>query len=248
MQAAGLPLPFLDFSDARPLAALLAEAPASVCQAVRAALQVRDAHQLAQASAALSVEAQQGLQALLGLEGGVEVLARARSLLPHSEALAQAMGDLTWLTEHLRKSHPSLQIGIDLAAIGANEYYTGVCFSAYGSGQCEVLLRGGRYDEVGAAFGRRRPAVGFSLDLKVLVDGVLPSALRAAVRAPWGDDVNLRQAVRRLRSEGETVVCVLPGHEDEGEEYACDREPRLAGQSVDGAAALKRHERKLAGI
>ncbi|MBB5203745.1 ATP phosphoribosyltransferase regulatory subunit [Inhella inkyongensis] len=226
--AAGLPLPLLDFSDARPLAALLVGASLSDCQAVRAALQVRDAQQLAQATAMLPLAVQQGLQALLDLEGGVEVLAQAAAVLPNSDALSQALRDLGWLVEHLRKSHPSLQIGIDLAGVGANEYYTGVCFSAYGSGQCEVLLRGGRYDEVGAAFGRRRPAVGFSLDLKALVEGLTPSTLRAAVRAPWGDDASLRQAVRELRQQGETVVCVLPGHEDEGEEYACDRE--LVGQ------------------
>jgi ATP phosphoribosyltransferase regulatory subunit len=48
--------------------------------------------------------------------------------------------------------------------------------------------------------------------------------LRAAVRAPWAEDASLRAAIRRLRDAGETVVCILPGHEHEGQEFDCDRE------------------------
>jgi ATP phosphoribosyltransferase regulatory subunit len=76
---------------------------------------------------------------------------------------------------------------------------------------------------VGAVFGRNRPAVGFSLDLKELAQLARPGPLRAAIRAPWADDAGLRAAVRALRERGETVVCVLPGHEHEGDEFECDR-------------------------
>ena len=48
--------------------------------------------------------------------------------------------------------------------------------------------------------------------------------LRAAVRAPWGKDAKLRDAITALRQRGETVVCVLPGHESEVDEFECDRE------------------------
>jgi ATP phosphoribosyltransferase regulatory subunit len=144
-------------------------------------------------------------------------------------AVQAALRDLRWLHDHLRASHPDLPLGFDLAAVAGNAYYTGACFQAYVPGQSQALLRGGRYDEVGAVFGRRRPAVGFSLDLKTLVEVVPAQALRAAIRAPWGEDPRLRERIRQLRAEGETVVCVLPGHEDEGEEYACDRELRRDG-------------------
>ena len=60
------------------------------------------------------------------------------------------------------------------------------------------------------------------------IDGSATS-LRAAVRAPWGEDPDLRAAVRRLREQGETVVCVLPGHEQENDEFECDRELVQAG-------------------
>lgn len=222
LQALGLPEPLLDLGDARPLQALLAGATPAQAEAVRAALVVRDPVALRVASQDLPQA--QGLAVLLELEGGIEVLERARALLPAGAGLDAALHDLGWLAGHLRRSHPQLRIGIDLAAVAGNDYYTGVCFRAYVPGSRQAQLRGGRYDEVGAAFGRRRPAVGFSLDLKDLVESLPEQALRAAVRAPWGEEAELRAAVRALRQAGETVVCVLPGHQDEGEEYACDRE------------------------
>jgi ATP phosphoribosyltransferase regulatory subunit len=75
--------------------------------------------------------------------------------------------------------------------------------------------------------------VGFSLDLKELVAAVKPLPLRAAIRAPWGQSLSLRSAIAALRSRGETVVCVLPGHESEIDEFHCDRELiEAAGQWV----------------
>ena len=80
-------------------------------------------------------------------------------------------------------------------------------------------------------FGRNRPAVGFSLDVKELATHARRSAMPGAVRAPWGEDAALRAAVRALRAQGESVVCVLPGHEHEGQELECDRElVAVAGQ------------------
>lgn len=227
LETVGLGLPLLDLGDARPLQALLAGVPQASKEAVRAALSVRDPVALRAASSGMAEEQAQALRFLLELDGGPEVLELARRHLPDSPQLRAALADLDWLLAHLRRTHPGLRISLDLAALVGNDYYTGVCFSAFVDGQPQALARGGRYDEVGAAFGRRRPAAGFSLDLKALVEAVPAGGLRAAIRAPWGEEVALRQAVRALRRQGETVVCVLPGHEDEGEEYACDRELAL---------------------
>ena len=94
-------------------------------------------------------------------------------------------------------------------------------------------MRGGRYDEVGAVFGRNRPAVGFSLDVKELVAVVAKRPLKAAIRAPWLDSgkdaAALRAAIAALRGNGETVVCVMPGHESEVDEFHCDRELASVG-------------------
>jgi ATP phosphoribosyltransferase regulatory subunit len=75
--------------------------------------------------------------------------------------------------------------------------------------------------------------VGFSLDLRELVAAAPRPALKAAIRAPWGQEPALRQAIADLRRQGETVVCVLPGHESEVDEFHCDRE--LARQGAGWA-------------
>ena len=94
-------------------------------------------------------------------------------------------------------------------------------------------MRGGLYDEVGEVFGRNRPAAGFSLDIKQVVGVVPPRALKAAIRAPWGEAADVNAAIAELRTSGETVVCVLPGHESEVDEFHCDRElVQVAGRWV----------------
>ncbi len=233
LHAIGLPLPLFDMGDARCLDALLHAAQATSAQrtAILSALAVREPEGLARATAQLAPEWRSALQVLLTLDGGIEVLQEAQAKLPALPGIQAALKDLRWLHDHLQRSHPTLRIGFDLAAVAGNAYYTGVCFTAYGEGQHQWLLRGGRYDEIGAAFGRRRPAVGFSLDLKALAETLPAETLRGAVRAPWGEDAALRAVVRQLRLDGETVVCVLPGHEDEGEEYACDRDLAFDAQT-----------------
>jgi ATP phosphoribosyltransferase regulatory subunit len=66
--------------------------------------------------------------------------------------------------------------------------------------------------------------VGFSLDVKALALAAAERPVAAAIRAPSGEGAELRAAVRRLREQGQIVVCTLPGHEHEAQEYDCDRE------------------------
>ena len=105
------------------------------------------------------------------------------------------MADLAWLAGHLRQAYPEVQIGFDLSDMSGYAYYSGVRFAIYGGGSADALARGGRYDEIGAVFGRNRPAVGFSvIDLKNLAALVPSGPARAAVRAPWAEDDALRAA------------------------------------------------------
>jgi len=227
VQRLGLEQPLLELGDARCIQALVpGHAPA-----VLEALRVRSPAAL---RAALGEPAP--VEALLDMVGGIEVLDQAAVRLPKLPGIEAALHDLRCLVEHLRLAHPDLRIGIDLAGMAGNGYYTGVSFAAYAAGLNDSLLRGGRYDQVGAVFGRRRPAAGFSMDLKSLLDVLPVQALRAAIRAPWSEDVGLRELVRALRGAGETVVWQLPGHDDEAEEYACDRELL---RSADGNWTLR---------
>ena len=226
LRAAGVEGLTIDLGDARIVRGVLAGVMVepSRLEALVAALAAKDASAVAALSQDLAEPTQSALQALLRLYGSVEVLAEARRVLPQRALILQALDDLTVLADHLQRTHPEVKLGIDLADLSGAAYYSGARFSIYARTSSDAIARGGRYDEVGAVFGRMRPAAGFSLDLKALLPLTAASTAGAAIRAPWGDDAALRSAIRRLRAEGETVVCMLPGHEHEGDEFACDRE------------------------
>ena len=235
LRSAGLSGVLLDLGDARIVRGLLTGVAADAQQtaAVQCALAAKDAAALRETAAGFPEEVRTALQALLSLYGGSEVIDLARRLLPKQPLIDAALDDLHWLATRVGAAHPEVSVAFDLADIGGNGYYSGVRFTAYVAGSTNAVARGGRYDEVGAVFGRNRPAAGFSLDLKELAALAPPRPLHAAIRAPWAEDGALRSAVRRLREQGETVVGVLPGHEHEGQEFACDRElVRVGGDWV----------------
>lgn len=223
---AGLRHSTLDLGDARFVRGVLGDLvlSAQAMDELVSALATKDGAALDALSLALPQGVRQGLKTLLTLYGGIEVLSLAREQLPVHPLILAALDDLQWLSERLLQTHPETRLGFDLADLTGYAYYSGVRFALYAEGSSDAVLRGGRYDEVGAVFGRRRPAVGFSLDLKALEALSPPTPLRAAVKAPWGEAAGLRSAVRALRAAGETVVCILPGHEHEGDEFDCDRE------------------------
>jgi ATP phosphoribosyltransferase regulatory subunit len=237
LRSAGLTGIALDLGDARIVRGLLSATTLDDGRRseIRAALAAKDVSGLRELARGLDTEVRDGLVALPGLYGGDEILAVARRILPQRAAITAALDDLAWLGRHARQAHPQVQLGFDLADVGASAYYSGARFAVYARGSSDAVARGGRYDEVGAVFGRNRPAVGFSLDVKELAALVAGKGGRAAIRAPWAEDDVLRSAVRRLREQGETVVCVLPGHEHEGQEFACDREL----VAVDGRWAVR---------
>ena len=237
LREAGLKDLVLDLADARIVRGVLADVviePAVLADVI-AALATKDLPTLQSLSRGFPTLARAALLALPTLYGDASVLDAARRQLPERDLISAALDDLAWLSAHVARAHPGVRIGFDLADMGGYAYYSGVRFAVYAPGAADAVLRGGRYDEVGAVFGRNRPAVGFSTDLKLLATCATAERLRTAVRAPWSEDPGLRQAIRQLRGRGEVVVCVLPGHEHEGQEFDCDRE-LLA---VDGQWALR---------
>ena len=235
LRAAGLVKITLDLGDARIVRGVLAGVMVDADQlgAVYAALAAKDSATLRELSRGFPEESRKALMALLDLYGGAEIIAVARRILPARPLVQAALDDLQWLALRVGQSHPEVAVGFDLADIGANDYYTGARFAAFVTGSPDAVARGGRYDEVGAVFGRNRPAVGFSLDLKVLAACAPATTVHAAIRAPWAEDDALRASVRQLREQGETVVRLLPGHEHEAQEYDCDRELALvSGQWI----------------
>ncbi len=211
--------------------AVLADVDDALHADVHAALATKDSSTLVQLTQAVPAPSRDALLALVNLYGDAQVLFEAeKALQPFPDAL-KALSDLKWLTAQLAQQLPGVALSIDLADLRGYAYYSGARFAMYAPGAADALVRGGRYDGVGAAFdhqhARNRPAAGFSLDLRELVGVVAKRPLRAAIRAPWprgGDAKALRAAIAGLRDSGETVVCVLPGHEHEIDEFHCDRE------------------------
>jgi ATP phosphoribosyltransferase regulatory subunit len=160
------------------------------------------------------------LLALPNLYGDVDVLARARDVLPALPGIARALAELAALAG---SALGRAEVAIDLADLRGYQYESGAMFALYVPGLPNAVARGGRYDHVGEAFGRARPATGFSLDLRELAR-LLPSAERKhAIRAPWGNAPELREQIAELRKTGEVVIQSLPGHDDDQDEFECDR-------------------------
>ncbi len=216
----------VDLADARVLRGVLADVLLSdeQLQEVVQALSDKDAPAVASLTNTAAAVTRTALQALLRLYGDDEVLAAARTQLPQRPLITAALDQLQWLASHLRTAFPGLRVGFDLSDMSGYAYYSGLRFAVYGAGCSDALARGGRYDEVGAVFGRNRPAVGFSLDLKSLADVAGASTPPSAIRAPWGEEPALRSAVRTLRDAGHTVLALLPGEAPETQAFVCDRE------------------------
>ena len=212
----------VDLADARIVRALLSRSglTGDMQAVVHAALATKDASELRVLTKSCPTDVALGLLLLVGLYGDVSTLAIAEKQLPDFPEIREALAQLRWLARHI----DGAKVTFDLADLRGYAYYSGARFSVYSDNAPDALARGGRYDEVGSVFGRNRPAAGFSLDVKALTGAAKVLPLRAAIRAPWGEDLELRAAISALRKLGETVVCVLPGHESEVDEFECDRE------------------------
>ena len=69
---------------------------------------------------------------------------------------------------------------IDLADLTGYHYQNGAIFSVFTAGEPSAIGNGGRYDGIGRAFGRARPATGFTLDLRQLANVILREAAGSA--------------------------------------------------------------------
>jgi ATP phosphoribosyltransferase regulatory subunit len=175
---------------------------------------------LAEGAGALQAQTVQALVWLPKLYGDRSVIDRARAVLPKTAGVIASLDTLAQLLGAL----DDVSVGVDLADVGTYGYHTGVTFSIYADGWHDALVRGGRYDNVSLAFGRARPATGFSLDLRKLAAGLRPALATPAVRAPAGQDQSLRAAMQALRQEGHIVVQVFPGETATHDEFVFDRE------------------------
>lgn len=164
------------------------------------------------------------LIALAELNGGEEVLDRARKALARAPAtVAAAIDYVEAVAGSLKRRLPNLPVHFDLAELRAYHYQTGVVFAAFVPGEGQEVARGGRYDEIGEVFGRARPATGFSADLKTLMrlGSYEPVHLDGAVLAPGRDDPALQARIVELRAAGSVVIQELPGQVGDPAQMGC---------------------------
>lgn len=153
------------------------------------------------------------LSLLPTLNGGIEVLARAKQQLQNPSAdVLGAIVYLETLADRLQERYPRIDLYFDLGELRGYNYHTGVVFSALTPVFGQAIAKGGRYDAIGKDFGRARPATGFSTDLKVLADLTVDTNGNAgSILAPQGNESELLSKIAELRSQGERVVQQLPG-------------------------------------
>jgi ATP phosphoribosyltransferase regulatory subunit len=186
------------------------------------ALQRKDVPALQSLVQGLPQEVQTALLALPQLYGGVDVIDRARKILPPYPEVTVALNELEQAAAHLKDlAH---NIGIDLAELRGYHYHSGMVFAAYHEGSHDAIALGGRYDDVGKVFGRARPATGFSMDLRQLHGLLVKRAQPQGIHAPYRQDAALEKAIAKLREQGEIVVVDLLGKAEYHSELNCDRE------------------------
>ncbi len=197
------------------------------------ALQRKAVDEVAELTEDLPHELASMLRSLAELCGGREVLDLAQGVLMDApEDVHRALDELIAIADALELRYPELPLYFDLGELRGYHYHTGVVFAAFVPGVGQSIAQGGRYDDIGADFGRARPATGFSTDLKTLVS-LGNMSLEQEISGIWAPDSHdpyLWYEVKRLRAEGQRVVQALPGQEvASAQEAGCDRQLVLSG-------------------
>jgi ATP phosphoribosyltransferase regulatory subunit len=223
LQAAGVEALQIDFSHVGIFDSLISQAKGSesLKQSIYQALQSKDQTEIIALTKDFDASTCKALCRLTELNGDADVLDAAAKDLPKTPEITKALNDLKQVASEL--ADLGVGLSFDLAELRGYHYHSGMVFAAYAQGCSGPLAYGGRYDEVGRAFGRSRAATGFSLDLRGLIKAIPPRTVKKGILAPYGKEVSLLNKINSLRASGEKVVQELPGHEAYKQELNCDR-------------------------
>ncbi len=190
-------------------------------QDLYAALQSKDQASVAGLTQTLDKATREALLQLTELNGDKAILLKAAKVLPAMPAIQAALASLSAVSTAL--ADLDVSVSFDLSELRGYHYHSGMVFAAYAQGYKGPLALGGRYDEVGLAFGRARPATGFSLDLRGVVTALAPAQLPLAIFAPAQADAILSLKIAALRAEGHIVIQALPDAGGDVKELYCDK-------------------------
>tara|TARA_A100001011_G_C14279205_1_gene830769 strand:+ start:593 stop:1765 length:1173 start_codon:yes stop_codon:yes gene_type:complete len=163
------------------------------------------------------------LSVLPSLVGDSDILQVASSEFSEApDEVVKAIEQLSRLASSVEDANTSLHF--DLSEIPGFHYHTGLVFAGFARGNRKVLGNGGRYDCIGKAFGRNRPATGFAFDLNLLAElsnRKIPS--QGAVWCFVGEDELLINEARKLRKAGQRVVQLFEERSSEAMK-SCDKQ------------------------
>jgi ATP phosphoribosyltransferase regulatory subunit len=174
-----------------------------------------------------SKEAGGWLLALTTLSGDASILDQAQVALNDAPAEAQAaIDELTEVANVVAARYPNVNFYFDLSELRGYYYHTGTVFAAYAEGYGDAIANGGRYDHIGEAFGRSRPATGFGLNLTSVMrlSEISLAVETLGIYAPASEDQKQWLEIQALRKSGERVVSGLSSAEDNLQELHCDRQ------------------------
>lgn len=223
LQAIGIDQVHLDFSHVNVFGSLVESChiDSQLEQDLYAALQSKDQAAVAALSQHLDAGTRDALIRLTELNGDKRVLKKAQSILPATPAIQKALESLLQVADAL--ANMGVTTSFDLSELRGYHYHSGIVFAAYAQGYKGPLALGGRYDEVGQAFGRARPATGFSLDLRGVVTALPPAVSETAIFAPADNDEALVTKINALRQEGYAVIQELPETVSDLSELNCSK-------------------------
>lgn len=170
--------------------------------------------------------------ALGQLSGGVQVIEQAQLAFANApDKVKQALADIQTIVQALQGFADNVSISVDLSELRGYHYHTGLVFAAYTAHSAAEIAKGGRYDCIGEAFGRARPATGFSADLKTLVSFVGQMAATRKIFAPAIDDNSLQIMMTQLRSQGHIVIQALNNDHSTAQQLGCTQQLVLRQQT-----------------
>jgi ATP phosphoribosyltransferase regulatory subunit len=225
LQAIGIDQVHIDYSHVNVFGSLIeaSQIDAQLEQDLYAALQSKDQSAVASLASGLDQVTREALIQLTTLNGDKSILTQAAKVLPATPAIRQSLQSLTQVGNVLERM--GVTVSYDLSELRGYHYHSGIVFAAYAQGYKGPLALGGRYDEVGVAFGRARPATGFSLDLRGIVTALAPAKAESVIFAPALDDQHLVDKIDALRAEGYVVIQALAGDENSPDyhEFNCNK-------------------------
>ena len=170
--------------------------------------------------------------ALGQLSGNVQVIEQAQQAFVNApDSVKQALADMQTIVQALQGFADNVSISVDLSELRGYHYHTGLVFAAYTAHSAAEIAKGGRYDCIGEAFGRARPATGFSADLKTLVSFVGQMAATRKIFAPAIDDNSLQIMVTQLRNQGHIVIQALNNDHSTAQQLGCTQQLVLRQQT-----------------